>query len=129
MRWGCSRAGVGGAMCVEGGRTSTVSGAHMDGEEETYTIHVTIHHWGAPDAVTTSTATVTDATLTAGPISTVTGGGGGLTAPQIHPPLTDAHPPPPTTRFPRATHQGRGPPTTPHNTPFSATAHFGGEGH
>ncbi len=38
----------------------TVSAAHLYGEEGMYTVTVTIHHETAPDAQTTSTATVSD---------------------------------------------------------------------
>jgi hypothetical protein len=49
-----------GSIIWFGGNSFGVLGSHMYAEEGTFTITVTVHHGSAPDASTTSTATVSD---------------------------------------------------------------------
>jgi hypothetical protein len=57
--WGDATPTTSGAIGFSAG-VFTVQGAHTYGEEGNFTITVTIHHETAPDASTTSTATVSD---------------------------------------------------------------------
>jgi PKD repeat protein len=74
IAWGDSSTSPG-AISFDGSTTFTVSGAHLYGEEGTFTITTTIHHDAAPDASTTSTATVSDPAVVATgvPVSAVEG--------------------------------------------------------
>src|SRR5262249_55641187 len=65
IAWGDGSSTIGAAISFDGVSTFTVSGAHLYGEEGTYTISVTIHHESAPDASTTSTASVSDPAVVA----------------------------------------------------------------
>src|SRR5262249_32434708 len=64
IAWGDGGTTIGASISFDGVNTYTVSGAHTYGEEGTYPITIPIHHERAPDASTTSTATVSDPAVT-----------------------------------------------------------------
>jgi hypothetical protein len=67
IAWGDGNTSAG-TISSGGGNTFIVSGAHVYGEEGTYTISVTIHHELTDAVSTTSTATVTDPPVMANPV-------------------------------------------------------------
>jgi hypothetical protein len=79
INWGDGTAASAGSIIYSGGGVFTVRGSHMYAEEGTYPISVTIHHETAPDATTTSIATVSDpAVIPTGGLSLATARGAPL---------------------------------------------------
>jgi uncharacterized membrane protein len=63
--WGDGSSSAGDIALPGAGQAATVTGQHTYAEEGSYSLHIKLHHEGAPDATATSAAVVTDAALAA----------------------------------------------------------------
>jgi hypothetical protein len=63
--WGDGSSSAGDIALPGAGQAATVTGQHTYAEEGSYSLHIKLHHEGAPEATATSAAVVTDAALAA----------------------------------------------------------------